>query len=44
MNKFYGDNLRWFIGIIESNADPLHVGRCRVRVYGVHNDDVNAVP
>lgn len=44
MNKFYGDTLRWFIGIVESNADPLHVGRCRVRVYGVHNDDVDAVP
>jgi len=44
MNKFYGDTLRWFIGVIESNADPLHVGRCRVRVYGVHNDDVDAVP
>jgi len=44
MNKFYGDTLRWFIGIVESNADPLYVGRCRVRIYGVHNDDVDAVP
>jgi len=44
MREFYGDTLRWFIGIVESNADPLHVGRCRVRIYGVHNDDVDAVP
>ena len=44
MNTFYGDTLRWFIGIVESNSDPLHVGRCRVRIYGVHNDDVDAVP
>ena len=44
MNKFYGDSLRWFIGIVESNSDPLHVGRCRVRIYGVHSDDVNEVP
>ena len=44
MNTFYGDTLRWFIGVVESNADPLHVGRCRVRIYGVHNDDVDAVP
>lgn len=44
MNKFYGDTLRWFIGVVESNSDPLHVGRCRVRIYGVHNDDVDAVP
>ena len=44
MNKFYGDTLRWFIGIVESNNDPLHVGRCRVRIYGVHNDNVDLVP
>ena len=44
MKTFYGDTLRWFIGVVESNADPLHVGRCRVRIYGVHNDDVDAVP
>ena len=44
MNKFYGDTLRWFIGVVESNNDPLHVGRCRVRIYGVHNDNVDAVP
>ena len=44
MNKFYGDTLRWFIGVVESNNDPLHVGRCRVRIYGVHNDNVNDVP
>jgi len=44
MINFYGDNIRWFIGIVVSNADPLYVGRCRVRIYGAHNDDVNEVP
>lgn len=44
MINFYGDNLRWFIGVVESNADPLYVGRCRVRIYGAHSDDVNEVP
>jgi len=44
MNKFYGDTLRWFIGVVESTNDPLHVGRCRVRIYGVHNDNVDHVP
>ena len=44
MIQFYGDDLRWFIGVVESSADPLHMGRVRVRVYGVHNDDVNQVP
>lgn len=44
INKFYGDDLRWFMGVVESNSDPLHVGRCRVRIYGVHSEDVNKVP
>jgi hypothetical protein len=44
MINFYGDNVRWFIGIVVSNADPLYVGRCRVRIYGAHSDDVNEVP
>ena len=44
MINFYGDNVRWFIGVVVSNADPLYVGRCRVRIYGAHNDDVNEVP
>ena len=44
MIEFYGDKLRWFIGVVESNADPLHIGRCRVRIYGIHSDDVDAVP
>ncbi len=44
MINFYGDNMRWFIGIVVSNADPLHVGRCRVRIYGAHSDNVNEVP
>lgn len=44
MIEFYGDKLRWFIGIVESNSDPLHIGRCRVRIYGIHSDDVEAVP
>ena len=44
MINFYGDNIRWFIGVVVSNADPLYVGRCRVRIYGAHSDDVNEVP
>ena len=44
MINFYGDNIRWFIGVVESNADPLYVGRCRVLIYGSHSDDVNDVP
>lgn len=31
-NGFY-----WFFGTVESNADPMGLGRCRVRIAGYHN-------
>ena len=42
--NFYGDIHRWFIGIVVDIQDPLRVGRVRVRIFGVHNEDVNEVP
>ena len=42
--NFYGDIHRWFIGIVVDIQDPLTVGRVRVRIFGVHNEDVNEVP
>jgi len=44
MSNFYGDNTRWFIGVVEDNMnDPQLLGRVRVRAFGVHSpftDDV----
>lgn len=37
-SEFYGDNIRWFIGIVEKvNGDPQKLGRVKVRAFGVHN-------
>lgn len=44
MSKFYGDNIRWFLGICECNSDPLHLGRVRVRIFGVHGENLDEVP
>lgn len=33
-----------FDGIVEDIADPLRVGRVRVRVFGKHTDDKNLIP
>jgi len=44
MSKFYGDKLRWFVGICECISDPLHLGRVRVRIYGVHGENLDEVP
>lgn len=38
-----GSNQFWF-GIVEDRADPLQLGRVRVRVYGFHTQDVTLIP
>lgn len=40
---FYGDNVRWFIGVVEDISDPLNLGRVRVRVYGIHDANLENV-
>lgn len=37
MMDFYGDSIRWFMGVVEEAAsDEPKLGRVRVRIYGVH--------
>ncbi len=43
-SEYYGENTRWFIGIVEEIADPLRLGRVKVRAYGVHNHDTSEIP
>lgn len=45
MNDFIGLNgFIWWVGVIETRDDPLKLGRCRVRIFGWHADDVNKLP
>lgn len=37
-------NFYWFHGVIEDVADPLKLGRVRVRCIGYHTDDRGALP
>ena len=34
--EFYGDDIRWFVGVIKDINDPEKLGRVRVRVFGIH--------
>ena len=40
---YYGDNNRWFIGTVISINDQNKLGRVKVRIHGIHPNDVNAV-
>lgn len=42
--EYYGDQTRWFIGQVASIDDPLHLGRIKVRIYGVHNSNRSLIP
>ena len=37
---FYGDNMRWWFGIVVNPNDPQMLGRMQVRIYGVHPERV----
>jgi hypothetical protein len=37
---FYGDNVRWFVGVITGDRDPDERGRFQVRIHGIHGPDV----
>ena len=38
------DGFLWWIGVVEDRNDPEKLGRCRVRIFGIHTDDVTAIP
>jgi len=41
--EFYGDNVRWFLGVVEDINDPLNLGRVRVRVFGIHDENLQNI-
>ena len=44
-NQFMGfDGFVWFQGVVESRADPLRLGRLKVRVLGIHTEDKTMIP
>jgi hypothetical protein len=43
-NRLGQDNFVWWIGVVEDRDDPLRLGRCRVRIFGSHTEDLNYIP
>lgn len=41
---FLGENFVWWFGVVEDRADPLELGRVRVRCYGWHTEDKGQTP
>jgi hypothetical protein len=37
------DGFIWFIGVVEALDDPLKVGRCKLRIFGWHDKDVDSL-
>lgn len=44
LELFHGKNITLFIGVVEDNADPLTLGRVKVRCFGYHPEDRTQVP
>lgn len=43
-NRLGHDNFVWWIGVVEDRQDPLNMGRCRVRIFGSHSENLNDIP
>lgn len=37
--EYYGDETRWFLGIVMDINDPEELGRLKVRIFGIHPDN-----
>ena len=45
MKGFLGkEGFVWWHGVVEDTADPLYLGRCRVRIFGFHVKDKAQLP
>ena len=34
----------WWMGVVENRRDPLQLGRCKVRIFGYHTEDISTLP
>ena len=41
---FYGDQNRWFVGLVIDIDDPLKLDRVKVRIQGIHTHETSLIP
>lgn len=45
LSEYYGDNVRWFLATVIDHSPPYGLeGRIKIRIHGIHSDDVNDIP
>lgn len=45
MSNFIGkDGYSWWVGVVENIEDPLKIGRCKIRIFGWHTDNLALLP
>ena len=44
MDQFFNSNFMWFTGVVEDVNDPEMMNRVRVRVFGLHDEDLIKIP
>jgi hypothetical protein len=44
MGNYVTKSTNIWTGVVEDTKDPLNLGRCKVRVFGVHSDNLREVP
>ena len=38
------DGFQWWFGVVENRNDPLLLGRCQVRIFGIHSPSLTDIP
>jgi Gp5 N-terminal OB domain len=45
MNLMHGNkNFIWWVGVVEDRNDPEKLGRCKVRIFGYHTENLDILP
>lgn len=43
-NRLGQDGFTWWLGVVEDVQDPLQLMRSKVRIFGIHTEDLNLIP